>query len=346
MDSSINCRHSVFRLLIALVLLLIGSAAASAYTIVMFGGRHLQIPDQFAITRTTLTYSVGSTISATLLMAAIDIPATERANNEAPGSFLKRAEGRLAVPEVPQSAGVQAKAAGHRTITNMELLPYEQKRIASEAAYEKRRLELGLPSLAESRRRTLSDEESLTRIAAAEAINEQQSEEYWRSRASALRESLIAIDGQINFLQTRLDELPASPLIGSVIIGNGPFLSSGRARLGSSFNSTFGPSRNLFVSPPGGAPVSGPGITNRPRNFLNPGVPRPGFRGNWRPTTGFSAVPFIGSFGTGDDLGYDDSSLRYELDRLLTTRAGLEASQRELVEEARRAGAQPGWLRP
>jgi len=58
------------------VLLLLGfivgvSLATSAYTVVMLGGRQIQIPDQFTVTPSRLTYGVGATINATILMAAM-----------------------------------------------------------------------------------------------------------------------------------------------------------------------------------------------------------------------------------------------------------------------------------
>src|SRR5450432_2321429 len=91
MRSSAYPMKVVIRLLLILSIIVIASAAANAYTIVMLGGRHLQIPDQFIVTETTLTYRVGPAIRATILMAAIDVSATERANSEAAGSLLKRA---------------------------------------------------------------------------------------------------------------------------------------------------------------------------------------------------------------------------------------------------------------
>jgi hypothetical protein len=46
------------------------------------------------------------------------------------------------------------------------------------------------------------------------------------------------------------------------------------------------------------------------------------------------------------DSSFERSTLVTELDQLLGYRAELEARWRELEDEARRAGAAPGWLRP
>jgi hypothetical protein len=59
---------------------------ANAYTIVMRGGRRLEIPAQFTVTKNTLTYEAAAGIQVTLQIAAIDIAATEKANNEKPGA--------------------------------------------------------------------------------------------------------------------------------------------------------------------------------------------------------------------------------------------------------------------
>ncbi|HEX6648036.1 MAG TPA: hypothetical protein VF075_00805, partial [Pyrinomonadaceae bacterium] len=46
------------------------------------------------------------------------------------------------------------------------------------------------------------------------------------------------------------------------------------------------------------------------------------------------------------DYSYERSELSNQLNDLEMQRTGLSARWRELEEEARRAGAYPGWLRP
>src|SRR5882762_11322079 len=76
---------------VSVITLLLG-VVANAYTVIMRGGRRIEIPAQFVVTPATLTYKVTEGIQITIPMEAIDIPATEKANNEAPGSLLKRAQ--------------------------------------------------------------------------------------------------------------------------------------------------------------------------------------------------------------------------------------------------------------
>ena len=130
----------------ALALILMLCATTSAYTVVMRGGRRIEIPALFSVTKTTLTYEAAPGIQITLQMAAIDITATERANNETPGSLLSRVEvgalsqleknGRAGTPTGPRGTR-DARASGTvRSITNRDLEPYMRTRRESEIAYE------------------------------------------------------------------------------------------------------------------------------------------------------------------------------------------------------------------
>ena len=74
--------------LAAIVLLLPLSAAA--YTIVFRDGRKVETPEPFTVGTSTLTYEAGPAIQITLQLSTIDIGATERANNETAGSFMRR----------------------------------------------------------------------------------------------------------------------------------------------------------------------------------------------------------------------------------------------------------------
>jgi len=79
------------RVLVVALVLVVGAVSASAYTIVMRDGRKVQIPDQFTVTNSTLTYGAGDDIQVTIQLNTVDIAATERANGEARGAFLLRA---------------------------------------------------------------------------------------------------------------------------------------------------------------------------------------------------------------------------------------------------------------
>src|SRR5437660_229827 len=80
------------KLATAVGLVLIVTLTASAYTLVLRDGRRMEIPSEFTLTRTTLTYEISPGFTKTVLVALLDIPATERANKEVAGSFFKRVE--------------------------------------------------------------------------------------------------------------------------------------------------------------------------------------------------------------------------------------------------------------
>src|SRR5215216_4975577 len=64
----------------------------AAYTVVLRGGRRVEIPATFTVTKWTLTYEAAPGINVTLQISTIDIAATERANNEPPGALLRRVD--------------------------------------------------------------------------------------------------------------------------------------------------------------------------------------------------------------------------------------------------------------
>lgn len=332
----------------AVVLTLLFAISASAYTIVMRGGRRIEIPSQFILTKTTLTYEVSPGVQVSLATAAIDVAETEKANREAPGSFVTRMQ---------QVSGDRALQKAARTITNRELEVSARRRHESEAAYEIRRKELGLPTLEEYRKRAAVIPDLAPEVE-QNLVADRNSESYWRSRASALRTEIAAIDAEIRYVRQRLDEVPFNTLAGSTIITGfggfgGPLVSFGNVGRRHTFGGGHTRRPNIFVAPRTEPQLSGRigfgGGASRGRVFLNPrghfgrrpfgGVPAVGF-----PGTVFGST--YGTFGQSYDFNYERSELITRFNELGGARAGLNARWRELEEEARRAGAMPGWLRP
>ena len=191
-------RRVFSNLAIAFVLLLMMAISASAYTLVFRDGRRMEIPSEFTLTKMTLTYEVSPGFSKTIQLIMIDVAKTERANNEAPGSFFRHA----APAQVAASSPLPTKRAA-RTLTNIDLEPIRQRRIESEKSYEKRRIELGLPSIEETRQRQAAEEEATLALARQRAAEDARNEAYWRDRASALRSDFNSVDAQIEYLRSR-----------------------------------------------------------------------------------------------------------------------------------------------
>lgn len=320
------------------------AATASAYTIVMYGGRRVEIPASFIVAASTLTYEVSAGVQVTINVAAIDVTATEKANNEAPGSFLRRAltESRSRVEEL------STRPVARRTITNRDLEASSQRRQASELAYERRRKELGLPSVAESRRQAEIESASLGGELEAASAEKTELESYWRARASALRTEIASVDAQLRYVRGQLDEpsFPSANGSFTTVVNVGPFPSLGPFGRGR-FNGPIAPRPGVFIAPRS--------VQGSLRIVVGDGrrgqvIPNPAEFPRVRPFgSPLLAAPNLTSFGStwpAYAYSYERSQLITQFNQLAAARAGLNARWRELEDEARRAGAPPGWLRP
>jgi len=344
-----NALHATIRTLgrviSVFVFVCVVTAAVNAYTVIMRGGRRIEIPSNFVVTTSTLTYEVSAGVQVTLNLAAIDIPATETANNELPGSLLRRVPAAATEPQLRSEKETAAAPPLRHTITNRDLETSSRRRREAELAYERRRKELGLPSVEESRRQTALESESIARELEQTRTSERDSESYWRARATELRTEIAALDAQIRFVRSQLDEPLFSGTNGSFasVTSVVPFISFGNTGRHGGFGSR-GEHPRVFAAPRSGVQVSGRVVfgagATQGRVF-----PSPGRFGRSRqfglPLFGWpNAIPW---------QPYDiseRSQLITQFNELGAARAGLSARWRELEDEARRAGAPPGWLRP
>jgi len=311
----------------------------------------------FTVTKWTLTYEAAPGINVTLQMATIDIPATERANNEPAGALLKRAER----PAAAKGAATLAQSRPpRRELTRQDIESARLARARSEQEYERRRVELGLPSKEETRRRTEEETRRLGELSRQVQADEAQAESYWRARSSELRTEMAALDAQLNYVRARLAETPDyATSLGSytfvsnvgafphsrfpvarfpVVTGNPGFMRGINPGVPQAGFLAFG-----GIAAQGHVPIN-PGLLHR---RIIPGLPHRGFgrrgfprHGNVAPGAALVGVPYA-------DYDYygDRANLVSRLHELEATRAGLQARWRLLEEDARRAGALPGWLR-
>ena len=330
-----HLRSALRNLTAAVLLLLAFAVTASAYTLVFRDGRRIEIPSEFTVTRTMLTYEISPGFTKTMQTVLIDVAATERANNEAPGSFFKHTE------EAPVATEPVLKAS--RTLTNRDLATVRQRRIASEQAYESRRTELGLPTVEETRNRQEAEGAALRAQFREESVAKAREESYWRGRARELRTEIATVDTQINYLRGRVSELNESSLNNrSWVTGvyplwpnNRPW--SGNGRWGSLPNQGlpgYRPARPVIgLGLP--SPYGYPGGYGYPGTYGYPGAY--GYPGGY----GYPSGPF-------DNNGFssDPAELNSRLDDLLVRRAGLAAQWRTLEDEARDARVPQVWLEP
>jgi len=342
---------------IAVVLVLIYSIAASAYTLVLRSGLSSEIPDEFTLTRTTLTYEVSPGFTKTIMVSSIDIPATERANNQPYGSFFKRSEPAMVDPQSPPaSPPAVPPSQAVKTVTNTDLAAFRQRRIESEKSYEKRRLQLGLPTVSDSRRRQAAEQDEYRAELRERFLADKEEERYWRTRARELRTEIAAVDNQINYVRGRLNE------VNETVSTSGSWTSTyqiwpsydpwsnGRRRgnrspriiLGSQYPYGY-PNQYPYGYPnqnPYGYPNQNPyGYPNQyPYGYPNQGP------------YDYPQYPYGYPTGSYDDsreaAARERDDLTYRRNDLLVRRAGLASQWKALEDEARDARVPQKWLYP
>lgn len=187
-------------LFLAVVLVLCLPLITSAYTVVMSSGRRVEISESFNVTETALIYEASGGIRVTIWLKNVDVEATERANGEPAGSFMRRAGGgrstALAVPQVPRATETAPSSRG-KVITNQDLESFRRQRLTAEAADDSRRARQGLPSKEEARARAAEQDRKFVEL--ARQIEERRAaEEYQQlqSEISSLRAQVYLLGAQ------------------------------------------------------------------------------------------------------------------------------------------------------
>lgn len=352
-DSRIGFILPLKRLVAALSLAILLPVVASAYTVVLRNGRYVDIPASFNVTRAGITYEYAPGLYVTIQMTSIDISATERANNEPAGSLLSRASAVVIEASSASSPASVSSRDARRTLTDKDLEVARARRLASETLYERRRVELGLPSVEESRRRREAEARRLNEMDEAAQASEAGSEAYWRTRAEELRTEMAVTDAEINYLRSKLSETTAYlPTVAFTGLTPFPFASPvfggipGR-RFPTVPTNVPGPLRVFPGRRPLSARIGFGGDPTRGQILLNNGNSYTGFsRRRVFTTPGVAVLPLPVYAPYSYNNSYDQGVLIARLHELEAERAGLQARWRLLEDEARRAGAPPGWLRP
>jgi hypothetical protein len=320
-------RDAAFKSLVVVGLNLLIAITASAYTLVFKDGRRIEIPSEFTLTRTTLTYEISPGFNQTMLVTLIDIAATERANSESAGGFFRHREETTPAPGQPSGPAV-------RTLTNIDLDQIRQRRVESEQAYEARRKQLGLPTVEESRRRQDADAVEVRAMAREEAAANGRNEAYWKGRARDLRNEIAMLDTQIGYLRGRVNEAnEAASQNQTYVTGVYPTWPNGR--WGRNGGRGGYPNARYPGNQPA-RPIIGLGL---PNIYGNPNI------------YGYPNVyGYPGTLGypNGNSPAYssDPAELNSRLDDLLVRRAGLAAEWQQLEDEARDARVPQVWLEP
>jgi len=258
MRSSIPPTASGRRLLFTTSLILALAVTSSAYTVVMRSGKRVEIPAEFTVTRTTLTYEAAPGFLITLQMASIDVPKTERANYEAPGSLLGRVAKQESQPQTTGTADVPRARTASRTITNRQLEHFARSRQESDRAYAQKRKEMGLPPLEVSRAQAAAETDRFW-----QELQKKRAQAEADARNAELQAQIEALNVQLNELRVRMSQTPSFSTIPLPVYGGWPifdrFGSLGDPlflrRFGlpafSNFNAPFGVRRDFHGRRPG-----------------------------------------------------------------------------------------------
>ena len=329
-----NLRHALAQLAAIVTLILLIAVAASAYTLVLRDGRRIEIPAEFILTRTTLTYEISPGFNQTFVLSLVDIAATERANGEPLGGFFKHRQDAVK----PPATNNEPVRPAVKTLTNLDLDAVRQRRVESEQAYETRRKQLGLPTLEESRRRQDAEATEMREMARAKNEAEARDEAFWKGRARELRNEIAMVDSQISYLRGRVYDANQQAMQNrSWVTGVYPTWRNGPWPNGNFPNGRYPDAR------PNG-PIIGMGLPNIYGSPNVYGYPGPyGYPGAYGyPTYGYPN----GTINNNPPYSSDPVELNGRLDDLLVRRQGLAMQWRQLEDDARDARIPQVWLEP
>ena len=202
-------------------------------------------------------------------------------------------------------------------------------------------------------------------------VEEGDAENYWRERAGELRAEAGALDAETEYLRRVLAETADGNRAGffsstgfstgalTVVSGPRSFAGFGRRGFPGAFRTSPFPSHHpanfgAFQSFGGTRIAAGVTLGNRARaqrGRFTRRDPRGQFagRGQWPRSPGgysrFYAPALVALSAPFDYHAADSAALLTRLRLLEAERAGVAERWRQLEESARRAGAQPGWLR-
>lgn len=99
--------------------------------------------------------------------------------------------------------------AQKKVVTNDDLEKYKQRRLQTEAEYDREAARRGLPSREELAEREERRQKFLTEFSQKAEAERAQSENYWQNQAFALKTEIAAVEAEINYVRARVGEIPA-----------------------------------------------------------------------------------------------------------------------------------------
>jgi hypothetical protein len=223
-----------------------------------------------------------------------------------------------------------------KTVTNADLEKFKQKRLQAEKEYRAKHKERGMPSPEELEKQIAANNREREELSQRLQQEKQQSQDYWQSQAGVLRNELLNVNAQIDYLNAKLAGMPS---------GNQIFLRP--EQLGSVGIIGYGYGRRGAIRP---RTVVGPTDNIRTVTGAAAGNPNP-FYGTPHYRSGIKSVvgPDLRNYRRRGYGGYyapyvvnnypsNRDELILRLQQLEQVRAGLFAQWNTLITDAHRAG--------
>ena len=103
-----------------------------------------------------------------------------------------------------------------KVITNDDLEKYRQKRVQADADYD-RKVQAGVvPTKAELEKREQERQKFISEFSQKATVARNQAENYWQSQAYALRTEIASVEAEINYVSTRVAQIPRPQVYYSV----------------------------------------------------------------------------------------------------------------------------------
>jgi hypothetical protein len=304
------------KLCLAVCLAILLPLAVPAYTIVLKGGSRLEVQDKYRVVKDIVVVTLPNGNRQSMSLQKIDIGATEQANGQPAGDFLKNAvEPATAADAAASQAAVDPddpKLAKKpmRRVTNSDFEQYRTRRKPPTEKDAGASAEGDAANIASNPAKIGNNSYMVLNSTERDRINfqvrreiEKQRETYWRTRSRTLLTRLRAEEEQIAALQAQIDNTrylyqPPTPPVS--VYSTGPT-----------------PRAGVVI---GGVPII---LGGAPANNGNVVVIN---QGNGQQRT-------------------VQQSLQDKLIDLQTQHTATIVEYEEMLEEARHEGALPGWLR-
>ncbi len=244
------------------------------------------------------------------------------------------------------AANIVSAQTAKRVVTNNDLEKYKVAREGAEADYRRTYAERGMPSPEELQRQALESQKTLEALSLRLAQERQQNGSFYQQRAVDLRNQILSVDAQINYLNGQ---------IGSVSNQNQVYFSSNQIySVGYASGGNYGGIRNNRPQAMGTVNIASnvQAVKNASAGAPNPFYGTPLYpssiqvvvgsnNNNRRGGRGGYYGGYYGSYGypmiTNNNSGGRDE-LVSRLQYLYQVRAGLIAQWNQLADDAKRAG--------